>query len=207
MKPGGIAPGFQKLEFGSQNAAGVDDGTTGAVHCTHTAAEALAVVDDGNIVLNMDCACGTDLLTHTAADAADFADAASILALVLVGALDNDVVGDFVDVDQILGAVGSALAAGNALVLIDLGNAQVVDKDCVELTSDDALLAADAAVDALCVRGLAGAAATVTGNNCCLVGELLLDSHCFFPLLTYYRACRGWAARNDARRPTGSKPQ
>ena len=98
-KPGAVTPGFQNLELGSQNAAGVDDGTTGAVHSTHTAAEAFAVINDGNIVLNMDCACGTDLLTHTAADAADFADAARILALVLVGALDNDVVGDFVDVD------------------------------------------------------------------------------------------------------------
>ena len=182
MKPGGNTPGFQNLELGSQNAAGVDDGTTGAVHCAHTAAEALAVVDDGNIVLNMDSAGSTNLLTHTAADAADFTDAASILALVLVGALDNDVVGTFVNVDQILGAVGSALAAGNALCLVDLGNTQVVDVDCVELTSDDALLTADAAVDALSVRGLAGAAATVTGNNCCLVGELLLNSHDIFPL-------------------------
>ena len=183
MRPGERSlPASRNLELGSQNAAGVDDSTTGAVHCAHAAAEALAVVDDGNVVLNMDCACGTDLLTHAAADAADFADAASILALVLVGALDNDVVGTFVDVDQILGAVGSALAAGNALVLIDLGNAQVVDENCVKLTSDDALLAADAAVDALSVRGLAGAATTVTGNNCCLVGELLLDSHVYIPL-------------------------
>ena len=182
MRPEVGTPGLQKSELGSQNTTGVDDGTAGAVHCTHTAAEALAVVDDGNIVLNMDCACGTDLLTHAAADAADFTDAARILALVLVGALDNDVVGDFVDVDQILGAVGSALATGNALRFIDLGNAQIVDVDCVELTSDDALLTADAAVDALRVRSLAGAAATVTGNNCCLVGELLLNSHVYIPL-------------------------
>ena len=182
MEPGGITPGFQNLEFGSQNATGVDDGTTGAVDGTHAAAQALCIVDNSNIIDDLDCAGSTDLLTHTAADAADFADAASILALVLVGALDNDVVSALVDVDQILGAVGSALAAGNALCFVDLGNAQVVDVDCVELTSDDALLTADAAVDALCVRGLAGAAATVTGNNSCLVGELLLDSHVYIPL-------------------------
>ena len=182
MKPGGIAPGFQNLEFGSQNATGVDDGTTGAVDGTHAAAQALSIINDGDIIDDLDGTCGTDLLTHAAADAADFTDATSILALVLVGALDNDVVGTLVDVDQILGAVGSALAAGNALCLVDLGNAQVVDVDCVKLTGDDALLTADAAVDALCVRGLAGAAATVTGNNCCLVGELLLDSHVYIPL-------------------------
>ena len=201
------AGGYEGSILGSQHAAGVDDGTAGAVDGAHAAAEALCVVDDSDIVHDLDGAGGTNLLTHAAADAADFTDAAGILALVLVGALDNDVVGALVDVDQVLGAVGSALAAGDALLLVDLGNAQIVDGDCAELTGNDTLLAADAAVDALCVGGLAGAAAAVTGDNSGLIGELLLDSHCFFPLLTYYRACRGWAGCNGARRRAGSKPR
>ena len=123
--------------LGSQHAAGVDDGTAGAVDSTHAAAQALCIVDDGDVVDDLDGAGGADLLTHAAADAADLTDAAGVLALVLVGALDNDIVGALVDADQVLGAVGCALAAGDALLLIDLGNAQVVDGDGAELTCDD----------------------------------------------------------------------
>ena len=191
--------------LGGQHATGVDDGTAGAVDSAHAAAQALSVVNDSNVVDNLDGAGSADLLAHAAADAADFADAASFLALILVGALDNDVVGALVNADQVLGAVGSALASSDALLLIDLSNAQVVDGDCTELTSDDTLLTADAAVNALCVGSLAGAAAAVTGDNSGLVGELLLDSHNVFPLLTYYRACRGWAGCNGARHRAGSK--
>ena len=191
MKPGVVTPGFQKLELGSQNTAGVDDGTTGAVHCTHTAAEALGIINDSNVVDDLDGTSGTDLFTHTAADAADFADATSVLTLVLVGALDNDVVGTLVDTDQVLGAVGSTLAASDALLFIDLSNAQIVDGDSTELTSDDTLLTADAAVNTLCIGGLASTAAAVTGDNSGLIGELLLDSHSSFPLLIYCRACHG----------------
>ena len=139
MSGGEHPPDGEGSILGSQHAAGVDDGTAGAVDGTHTAAQALCVVDDGDVVDDLDGAGGTDLLTHAAADAADLADAAGILALVLVGALDNDEVGALVDMDQVLGAVGSALAASDALLLVDLGDAQIVDGDGTELTCDDTL--------------------------------------------------------------------
>ena len=160
-----------------QDTAGVDDGTTGAVDGTHTAAEALAVVDNGNIINDLDSAGGTHLFTHAAADTADVTNSTCILALVVVGALNNDVVGYFVDVDQILGAVGSALTASDALLFVNFCNTQIVDVDSTELTSDDTLLTADTAIDTLGSGSLAGAAAAVTSDNSGLVGELLLNSH------------------------------
>ena len=139
----------------------------------------------------MDGAGGADLLADAAADAAGGADCTGILALILVGALDNDKVGALVNLNQVQGACLDAGTTGDALFLIDFGDADVVDGDGTELTCDDTLLAGDAAVGAALGNISVGAAAAVAGHDSSLVGELLLDSHNSFPLLTCYRACHG----------------
>ena len=205
--PAAGTAGGTELILAGQHTAHVLDGTAGAGHSAHTAAETLGIIDDSHIVNHLDGTGSTDLLAHATADTADFTHSTGVFALVVVGALDHDVVCHFVDADQVLGAVGDALAAGDALILIDLGDAQVVDGDSTELTSDDTLLAADAAVDALGVGSLAGAAAAVTGVNSGLVGDLLLTSQNNFPLLICCRACRGGAGCSGARRRADSKPR
>ena len=58
-------------------------------------------------------------MADAAADAADLAHLPRVLAGVLVGALDDDGVRAFMDADEFARAFTHALAAGDALVLVD----------------------------------------------------------------------------------------
>lgn len=188
LRRGIVPPGRNSIFFG-QNTAGVDDGAPWAVHGAHAAAETFGIVNDGHVVYDMDRPGSADLFAHTAANAADAADSPGVLALILIGAFDHDAVGTLMDVDQILRAVGDTSAAGDALVFIDLSDAQFVNGDGAEFAGEKALLTADAAIGAAFWNVLVGPAATVAGHHRSLVGELLFDCH-VFPLLTFYRACR-----------------
>lgn len=67
-----------------------------------------------------------------------------------VGALDDDGVRAFVDMDEFARAFAHARAAGDALVFVHLRHTEIVDLDCVKFTYADAQPARDAAVFARC---------------------------------------------------------
>lgn len=71
------------------------------------------------------------------------------------------------DADEFARAFAHAFAAGDALVLVDLGHAVFIQGDGLEFAYVHAQLAADAAVLALC----RGAAAAIAGDKGRLIGE------------------------------------
>lgn len=97
-----------------------------------------------------------------------------------VRAFDDDGVGAFVDADELARAFAHAFAAGDALVLVDLGHAVVVEGDGFKFARVHAQLAADAAVLAVG----RGAAAAVAGDEGGLVGETFLMAM-VHPFLSY----------------------
>ena len=120
-------------------------------------------------------------MADAAADAADLAHLPRVLAGVFVGALDDDGVCAFMDADEFARAFTHALAAGDALVLVDLGHAVIVQSNGLESAHVHAQFAADAAVLAVC----RGTAAAVAGDESCLIGKAFLDSHSYLPFLSY----------------------
>ena len=81
-----------------------------------------------------------------------------VFAQILVGAFDDDRVGALVDANELARALAHARAAGDALALIDLRNAEVVDFYRVKFAHAHAQPARHAAVFALCRRAAAAAA-------------------------------------------------
>ena len=118
----------------------------GAFDGALAAGEAEGLVDVGEVILHGDGPGGAELLTDAAADAADLAHLSCILAGIPVRAFDDDGVGAFVDADELARAFAHAFAAGDALVLVDLGHAVVVEGDGFKFARVHAQLAADAAV-------------------------------------------------------------
>ena len=111
------------LSFLCQNPAQIVDCVTGAFDGALAAGQADGLVDVGEIVRHGDRAGRADLLTDAAADAADLTHPPRVLAGIFVGALDDDGVCAFVDADEFARAFAHAFAAGDALVLVDLGHA------------------------------------------------------------------------------------
>lgn len=97
----------------------------------------------------------TDLFTDAAADAGNLAVFPGVFAQILVGAFDDDRVGALVDANELARALAHARAAGDALALIDLRNAEVVDFYRVKFAHAHAQPARHAAVFALCRRAAA----------------------------------------------------
>ena len=85
-------------------------------------------------------------MADAAADAADLAHLSCILAGIPVRAFDDDGVGAFVDANELARAFTHAFAAGDALVLVDLGHAVIVQSNGLESAHVHAQFAADAAV-------------------------------------------------------------
>ena len=158
----------------------IKDFMAGAFDGALAAGQADGLVDVGEIVRHGDRAGRADLLTDAAADAADLAHPPRVLAEVFVGALDGDGVRAFVDADEFARAFAHAFAAGDALVLVDLGHAVFIQGEGLEFAYVHAQLADDAAVLALC----RGAAAAVAGDEGRLVGEAFLDGHGYVPFLS-----------------------
>ena len=165
----------------SQDAAQIIDRVARTFDRALTAREADGFVDMREVIRHGDGPGGADLLADAAADAADLAHPARVLACVAVGAFDDDGVGACVDADELARAFAHALAAGDALVLVDLGHAVVVEGDGLELADVHAQLAADAAV----LTVSRGAAAAVAGDEGRLIRKAFFDSHGYFPFLSY----------------------
>ena len=119
---------------------------TGACLGAHGAALALVIVDDSHIVDNMDGVELAGTLAHTAANAGSRADLGHSRALVLVGAVDEHLLGVGNLHDQLAGASLTAGAAVGALILIDDGSAVLADMDGIELTGSHAGAETEAAV-------------------------------------------------------------
>ena len=153
----------------------------GAFDGALAAGETEGFVDVREVVLHGDGPGGAELLTDAAADAADLAHLSCILAGIPVRAFDDDGVGAFVDADELARAFAHAFAAGDALVLVDLGHAVIVQSNGLESAHVHAQFAADAAVLAVC----RGTAAAVAGDESCLIGKAFLDSHSYLPFLSY----------------------
>ena len=171
----------------------------GAFDGALAAGQADGLVDVGEIVRHGDRAGRADLLTDSAADAADLTHPPRVLAGIFVGALDGDGVRAFVDADELTRAFAHAFAAGDALVLVDLGHAVFIQGDGLEFAYVHAQLAADAAVLALC----RGAAAAIAGDKGRLIGEAFFDSHLTFP--SFHTACWQAGALCGAHRHSGNR--
>jgi len=87
----------------------------------------------------------------------------------------------FVDADEFPWALTHALAAGDALFLVDLGHTVVVEGDRLELTCIHTQLAPNTAVLAIRRR----AAAAVAGDKGRLIRKAFFHSHRYFPFLSY----------------------
>lgn len=169
------------LPLCGQDAAQIIDRMARTFDRALPAREAVRLVDVREVVRHGDGPGRADLLADAAADAADLAHFARVLARVAVGAFDNDGVGAFVDADELARAFAHALAAGDALVFADLGHAVVVEGDGLKLAHIHAQLAADAAVLAVS----RGAAAAVAGDEGRLIRKAFFDGHGYFPFLSY----------------------
>ena len=155
------------LSFFRQHAAQIIDRVAGAFNGALAAGQADGFVDLREVVRHGDGAGRAELLTDAAADAADLAHLSCILAGIPVRAFDDDGVGAFVDADELARAFAHAFAAGDALVLVDLGHAVVVEGDGFKFARVHAQLAADAALQPL---GRPPAAA-LTGHQAALQGQ------------------------------------
>lgn len=99
----------------------------------HLAVLALVVVDLGNAVYYMNCIELTGLLAHLTADTAVGANLHYFRTLVLVHAVNVNLLDLGYQVDDLLRAGRNTLAAGNTLVGVNLCNA-VHNVDCVKRT-------------------------------------------------------------------------
>ena len=121
-------------------------GVAGAGLGAHGAALALGIVDDGHVVDHVDGVELTGALAQAAADAGVGADLGDGGALVLVGAVDEHLLGIGDLHDQLPGAGLAAGAAVGALFLVHHGRAVFTHMDGVELTGGHAGAEAQAAV-------------------------------------------------------------
>ena len=144
-----------------QNASEVDNGSARALDRALPTGQADAFFDMRQVLRHGDGPGGTRLFAQAAADAGNLAVFAGVFAQVFVGALDDDGVRALVNVDELARAFAHAFAAGDALVLVDLGHAVVVEGDGLKFARVHAQLAADAAVLAVGRRAAAAAAGGV----------------------------------------------
>ena len=105
---------------------------------------ALAVIDDSQVLVQSDGTLGADLLTQTAADAADGAATGGDIALCVGGAGDDDVLAVLHGVDDATGAGGSTAHAADTLVEVNTGNT-VHNVDGIVLAGLDAVAEAQTA--------------------------------------------------------------
>jgi hypothetical protein len=117
-------------------------------------------------------------LANTAADAAYVALLTGVCTLVFVGAFYHNVVGTFMDVDNMLRAGAHTRAAGDARIFVHHGHVICIEGNGVKLARGNTRTTAYAAVGALrhfrhC------AAAAVAGYQRRFVGEFLFHSHTY----------------------------
>lgn len=87
---------------------------------THAAAQTVLFIDHGTVVLYLDRICGTVFGTNPAADTADTAFLTGGSALIVIGAFDDNVIGTFMYVDDVLRTDSYTGSAGNTLLLVYL---------------------------------------------------------------------------------------
>lgn len=125
----------------------VCDQVPGALFGAGTAAYALAVVDDGQVVHHVNCVMGAYLFTHLTADAADITELAECGTLLFGGAGHNNILRKGCFLDDTTGAGCGTGHTADALVVIYLGNT-VHHRDGTLRTRLDTVAEAEATIGA-----------------------------------------------------------
>ena len=130
------------------------DTVNGADSGTLTAAGALVIIDNGEVVNNLYCAVGTGLLALAAGNTAVLAALANCRALIVIRALDNHADSIVYKMDNVMGALACTHTATDTLGGIDLGYA-IINSDSVLGTDSHAVAVAKAGISAKLIARVA----------------------------------------------------
>jgi hypothetical protein len=146
------------------------DTVNGADLCALATARAERVIDGGKIVFNLDSTILTGLFALHTADTAVCTALSGDRALVVIGALDNDLGGVVNDLDNVLGAGANADAATDTFLRVNVSD--VVDHR-------DSILRAGAHTISVSEASPGAGLVTVVGKTCrnaCLGADVIVLS-------------------------------
>jgi hypothetical protein len=162
--------------FQCKNAAKVMNDMPWTFYGTHTTAQAISFIDNRTAIMYFYSAGCTGTFADTTAYAADLAFLTGFNSLIMVGAFYGDIICTFMNMYDLLRTVTHAHATGNTFLFINLGDTMIINGNCIKFANRNACLTGKTAIAAF--RSFyAAATASITGDQCSLVGESFLNSH------------------------------